>query len=199
MDDYELIAGNFQDTLETVALSADALAAPIEKAGLLMAGTLLNDRKILACGNGPDNALAQLFASNLLGCFEQERPALPAMVLGAEGASLTAISAGGAGEDVYARPLRALAQPGDALVVICSGLPAPNVLRAMKTARELNVSVVLLSNTLAVELSTLLSPDDVEVRAATDNRQRAAEIFTMTIHSFCALIDRGLFGPYQQD
>jgi len=199
MDYYELIAGSFKETLEHVALSVDALAQPIEQAGILMTEALLSDARILACGNGPDGALAQLFASNLLGCFEQERPALPVMVLGAESTSLTAISGGGAVEDTLARPLRALAQPGDVLLAICSDKPADNLVRALATAREMNVRVVLLSNPQAHELAELLTAQDVDIGVSSENRHRCVEVFTMAIHCFCALIDHGLFGAHELD
>jgi phosphoheptose isomerase len=196
MDYYEKIAGHFQGTIETVALSADSLAAPIEQASRLMTDALLADRKIIACGNGPDAALAQLFCSNLLGCVEQERPALPAMVLGSDTASLTAISQGSGAEEIFSRPLRALAQPADVLIAICSSAPANNLIPTLQAARERNMGVVLMSNLQAVELSALLQQEDVELCVESDDSRRSVEIFSMALHSMCMLIEHGLFGGF---
>ncbi len=85
MDYYDIIAGNFQAAIETIALSVDDLPAPIEGASQVMTQALLEDRKIIACGHGSDGAVAQLFATNLLNRFENDRPALPALALGGDG------------------------------------------------------------------------------------------------------------------
>ena len=82
MDHYKIIAENFQNTIETIAMSVDTLAGTIEKGSQLMVEALLSDRKIIACGNGVDGALAQLFTCILLDRFEADRPALPALTLG---------------------------------------------------------------------------------------------------------------------
>jgi len=92
MDYYQIIANNFQATIETIALSVDQLAEPIAQASQLMTQALLEDHKILACGNGADAALAQLFTCNLLNHFARERPALPALTLAGDSASITAIA-----------------------------------------------------------------------------------------------------------
>ena len=198
MDYYETIASNFQHTIETVALSADALAAPIERSAGLMASALLSDRKIISCGNGPDAALAQLFTSYLLGVYRQERPALPAFTLGADSASLTGITQANGSNDVYSRQLRALAQPGDVVLVISSSEPADNLSRAMQAAHERNAQLVLLSNQASDDLASLVRAEDVEIRVDTDNNTRAVEIYTMAIHSICTLIELGLFGAHQE-
>ena len=80
MDHYQIIAGNFQSTIQTIAESVDALAEPVGLASTLMVNALLQD-KIIACGNGVDATLAQLFTCNLISRFEHDRPALPALAL----------------------------------------------------------------------------------------------------------------------
>ena len=47
MDHYQIIAANFQDTIETIAMSVDTLAGTIEKGSQLMVEALLADRKII--------------------------------------------------------------------------------------------------------------------------------------------------------
>ena len=101
MDYYDIIAGNFQAALESVAMSVDELAGPIERGSRLVAQALLADRRVFACGNGPDAALAQLFASHLLGQLEQERPSLPAIALACDGAALSGIAQDNGLEDIF--------------------------------------------------------------------------------------------------
>lgn len=197
MDYYQIIAANFQSTIETIALSVDNLAQPIELGSQLMAQALLEDRKIVACGNGVDAALAQLFTSNLLSRFEHERPALPALALVGDGASITAIAHSSGVNDIFSRQLRALGQAGDVLLCINSSDGANNLLRAVQAAHERNMTVLALSNTGDSELSTLIRAEDVELRVDATRQPRIVELHTMAIHCLCELIDLRLFGTYQ--
>jgi D-sedoheptulose 7-phosphate isomerase len=199
MDYYQIIANNFQNTIETIAMSVDDLAEPIERGSQLMASALLSDRKIIICGNGVDAALAQLFASNLLDRFEADRPALPALTLGGDNASVTAIAQSNGINDIFSRPLRALGQAGDVLLCINSSEGAGNLLRAVQAAHERNMGVIVLSNTGDGELCTLIGDEDVELRVHATRQTRVVEIHAMVIHSFCELIDNSLFGNYPQE
>ena len=199
MDYYQIIANNFQNTIETIAMSVDDLAAPIERGSQLMASALLADRKIITCGNGVDATLAQLFASNLLDRFEADRPALPALTLGGDNASITAIAQSSSINDIFSRQLRALGQAGDILLCINSSESAGNLLRAIQAAHERNMGVIVMSNTGEGELGTLIRDEDVELQVRATRRARVVEIHTMAIHSFCELIDHSLFGNYPQE
>jgi D-sedoheptulose 7-phosphate isomerase len=198
MDYYQIISENFQDTIETIAASVDTLAEPVSRASQLMVRALLEDRKIIACGNGVDGALAQLFACNLLSRYEHDRPALPALALNSDGASLTAIADTGGLNDIYSRQLRALGQAGDVLLCISSSGEANNLLRAVQAAHERNMEVVALSNATDGEFGTLLQPEDVEIRIDSLRRPRVVELHTMTLNCLCQLIEHNLFGSYQE-
>ena len=196
MDHYQIIADNFQSTIETIAMSVDSLAEAIEHGSEMMARALLADRKIIACGNGVDAALAQLFACILLNRFEADRPALPALTLGAENACVTAIAQSSSINDIFSRQLRALGQAGDILLCINSSRGAGNLLRAVQTAQDRNMGVILLSNSRDGELGVLIRPEDVQLQVPAKRQARIVEMHTMVIHSFCELIDHSLFGNY---
>jgi len=199
MDYYQIIADNFQSTIETIAMSVDNLAPSIELGNQLMTRALLEDRKIVACGNGVDAALAQLFSSNLLSRFEHERPALPALALGNDGGNVTAIAHSSGVNEIFSRQLRALGQAGDVLLCISSSSGANNLLRAVQTAHERNMGVVVLSNPGDSELSTLIRTEDVEISIEATRQPRIVELQTMAIHCLCELIDHSLFGAYNQE
>ena len=199
MDYYQIIADNFQSTIETIAMSVDGLAEMIEQSSHLMARALLADRKIIACGNGVDAALAQLFACNLVNRFEEDRPALPALTLGAESACVTAIAQSGSINEIFSRQLRALGQAEDILLCISSSRGAGNLLRAVQTAQDRNMGVILLSNSEDAELGALIRPEDVQLQVHATRQARIVEIHTMVIHSFCELIDHSLFGNYNRE
>ncbi len=199
MDYYQIIADNFQNTIETIAMSADNLAETIERGSQLMVRALLADRKIIACGNGVDAALAQLFACNLLNRFEEDRPALPALTLGSDSASVTAIARTSGFNDIFSRQLRALGQAEDVLLCINSSQGTGNLVRAVQTAQERNMGVIVMSNSGDGELGALLRPEDVELRVPTTRQVRIVEMHTMALHSICELIDQILFGTYNRE
>jgi phosphoheptose isomerase len=198
MSYYQIIADNFQSTIETIAMSADDLATTIESGSQLMASALVADRKIIACGNGVDATLAQLFTSNLLNRFEQDRPALPALSLAADNASFTAIAQTGAYNDVFSRQLRALGQPGDVLLCINSAEGASNLLRAVSAAQERDMGVIVMTHLHENLLGAVMRPDDVSLQVNATRQARVVEVHTMVIHTFCELIDHILFGSYQR-
>ncbi len=195
MDHYQIISSSFQATIESIAMSVDELAEPLGRASELMGHALLEDRKILCCGAGPDGALAMLFTTNLLDHFERERPALPAFCLAADGASLTAIGNSCGPEDVFSRQVRALGQPGDVLFCVDStGEGEPGIQRATLAAAERGLAVVSLSRE-----NPGPGEGDVTITVNAGRRHRAVELYTMVIHSLCELIDHRLFGPDHQE
>lgn len=196
---YQIIADNFQSTIETIAMSADDLAITIERGSQLMARALVAERKIIACGNGVDAALAQLFTCNLLNRFEQDRPALPALSLAADNASLTAIAQAGAYNDIFSRQLRALGQPGDVLLCINSADGASNLLRAVSAAQERAMGVIVMTHMHDNTLGAVMRSEDVALQVNATRQARVVELHTMAIHNFCELIDHSLFGGYRQE
>ena len=77
----ERIENIFIQSIETKQKTLTALAEKIATAGNRMVESLLNEGKIMACGNGGSAADSQHFTSELVNRFEAERPALPAIAL----------------------------------------------------------------------------------------------------------------------
>jgi phosphoheptose isomerase len=193
VDYYQIIAERFQGTMENVAMSVDQLADPIGQASEYMSAVLLQDRKIIACGNGVDAALAQLFSTSLLGYLDDERPALPALNLSADGASLTATASIEGLRQSYSRQIRALGQAGDLLLLINSG--SEDLAGAVEAALERNMPVVLLSNRNDTTLPPLVDGNGVTISVDSGSRSQVVEIHTMVLQTLCQLIEITLFGP----
>jgi phosphoheptose isomerase len=135
----------------------------------------------------------------LLNRFDEDRPALPALTLGTDSASVTAIAQSIGISEIFSRQLRALGQEGDVLLCINSSIGTGNLLRAVQTAQERNMGVVMMSNVGDSEIGTVLRPEDVELRVDATQPARIVELHTMVIHHFCELIDHSLFGTYNRD
>ena len=170
----------------TEAQAIDALA----QAGALLAETLLASRRVLACGNGGSAADAQHFAAEIVGRFERERAAYPAVALTTDTSALTAIGNDYGFEEVFARQVRGLGCRGDLLLAISTSGNSPNVLRAAEVAREKEMRVIALTGRDGGALAGMLGDDDIELRAAGDSTARIQEMHTLFLHGLCALFDQ---------
>lgn len=184
----------FQRSIEAKMQVGEELAPVIEATADRLVQTLLNEKKILVCGNGPSAAMAQIFTSNLIDRFEKERPSLPAIWLGSNMASYTAIVADTQHHEVYAKPVRALGQQGDLLVVISSSGNAGNLVQAINAARDRGMSVIALTGRDGGEVGKLLDARDIELCARVNSRSRIHEIHLLVLYCLCDLIDHKLFG-----
>lgn len=196
MDHYQAIVRGFQETVELISMSVDRLAPQLEQAGRLCSQALLGEHKILACGNGSGNALAQIFCTSLLHRYEHDRPALPAMALGSDANTLSAIAAGSGGSEVYAKQVSALGQDGDLLLGVTVGEAHASVIQAVRAAHGRGMTVIILSGGDCPNISSLLLPEDCQLHVESLQEPRIAELHMMLIHCLCEQIDQSLFGSY---
>lgn len=194
MDPLARIAQHFNDCLQITQQSLNAVAPGIAHAAEAITRALLGEHKVLCCGNGGSAALAQLFAAVMLNRFEMERPGLPGIALGADGATLTSIASDYEFADVYAKQIRALGQPGDILLAVSTSGNSVNVLGAIHAAHDRDMTVVALTGRDGGLTSDLLAGQDVEIRVPAQNSARIHEVHVLIIHSLVDLIDRQLLG-----
>jgi D-sedoheptulose 7-phosphate isomerase len=188
------VVGNFQQHSQTIAELMDSLIPVIVDGADRMITALLADRKILACGNGGSAADAQHFSSELLNRFEKERPGLPAIALTTDSSTITSIANDYNYDDIFAKQVRALGQPGDVLLAISTSGNSANVIRAVAAAQERDMIVVALNGRDGGEITTLLTGNDVDICVGGPSTARIQEIHILTIHCLCDLIDHQLLG-----
>ncbi len=184
----------FDLSIETKRKSAPLLSAPIAAAAQRIVGSLLQGGKVLSCGNGGSAGDAQHFSSEMLNRFERERPGLPALALTTDTSTLTSIANDYHFDEVFARQIRALGNPGDLLLAISTSGSSPNVLAAVAAAHEQEMDVVALTGRDGGELAQQLFGDDLEIRVPSDSTARIQEVHLLTIHCLCDLIDKQLLG-----
>jgi len=182
-------AASFEAKQRTLAMIGPRIAHAAE----VLAERLQRGGKILACGNGGSAADAQHFAAELVNRFEMERPGLAAIALTTDSSTLTSIANDYAFEQVFARQLRALGRPGDALLAISTSGHSPNVLAAMAAAQELGVITVALTGRDGGKMAEQLKADDLELRVSATVTARIQETHILIIHCLCDLIDQRLF------
>jgi D-sedoheptulose 7-phosphate isomerase len=103
---------------------------------------LNNKNKILLAGNGGSAADAQHIAGEFVSRFNYDRPGLAAFALTVDTSILTAIGNDYGYERLFARQIQATSQPGDIFWAYSTSGKSPNVIAAMKTAKELGLKVI---------------------------------------------------------
>ncbi len=91
---------------------------------------------IFICGNGGSAAQAQHFAAELVGRFKRERIGIPAVALTVDTSALTALANDYGFEQIFERQAQALMRPGDLLLGLSTSGTSPNVVKALRWARE---------------------------------------------------------------
>ncbi len=188
------ILGHFQTSAQS-ALDASALLAPgIEDAARLIVHALAEGNKVLACGNGGSAADAQHFAATMINRFEQERPGLAALALTTDTSTLTSIANDYAYDQIFARQVKALGQPGDVLLAISTSGNSPSVLQAVQAARARNIHIVALTGRSGGSLAEQMTDADVFLCVPAESTARIQEIHLLTIHCLCDAVDSVLLG-----
>ncbi|WP_423062942.1 phosphoheptose isomerase [Candidiatus Paracoxiella cheracis] len=193
MDLFQRIKHNFNDSIQTKITAADTLVDPIAQAGELMVQCLLNNHKILSCGNGGSAADAQHFSAEMLNRFEAERPGLPAIALTTDASTVTSIANDYSFDEIFAKQIKALGQPGDILLAISTSGHSKNILNAIEAAHLRDVRTIALTGRDGGELANLLNAQDIEIRVPADSTARIQETHLLIIHCLCDIIDRQLF------
>jgi len=194
MDAEKRIQEHFAESIAVKQDSAEQIVQSIAKAGQLMSQSLLDDGKILSCGNGGSAGDAQHFSAELLNRFEMERPGLPGMALTTDSSTITAIANDYSYEEIFAKQVRALGRKNDVLLAISTSGNSENVSRAIVAAHEREMRVVVLSGRDGGRMADLLEDGDIEIRVPATRTARIQEVHLVVLHCLCDLIDTILLG-----
>ena len=162
----------------TVAAAAELLVESFKAGG-----------KVISCGNGGSHCDAMHFAEELSGRYRENRPALPAMAV-SDVSHITCVGNDYGFEQIFARHVEAFGRAGDVLLGISTSGKSPNVLAAVKVARERGVKVIALTGKDGGELARLA--DVAIVVPHFGYADRIQEIHIKVIHTLIDLIERGL-------
>jgi D-sedoheptulose 7-phosphate isomerase len=183
----QFLTNSLQEHLATIQNVLDAALPAIEQSGQMICEALSSGRKILLCGNGGSAADAQHIAAELVGCYEKQRRSWPAIALTTDTSALTAVSNDLGYEQVFARQLAGLAQPGDVLIAISTSGKSKNVLRAAERARELGCKTIALTGATSEPLGSLC---DMALAVPSSRTSRVQEAHITIGHLWCEMVDQ---------
>ena len=166
-----------------------AMAADLDEVGDALARCLLAGGKLLICGNGGSAGDAQHFAAEIIGRFEQERRAFPAVALTTDTSILTAVANDYGYADVFARQVAGLGRPEDLLIGISTSGKSENVLRAVEVARSLSIKSVGLLGKDGGPLKDLV---DRAIVVDSDSTARIQEAHIFILHYWAWQIENAI-------
>jgi D-sedoheptulose 7-phosphate isomerase len=156
-----------------------------------MIGAFRQGRKLLAFGNGGSASDAQHFCGELVVRFERERRALPAVARCCDAAVVSACGNDYCYEEIFARQVHALGQPGDVAVAISTSGKSQNIVRALKAAREKQLLTVLFTGP---RISPACEFADLVIAAPAETTAGIQELHLASYHAICEIIDAAFVG-----
>ncbi|OGT43529.1 MAG: phosphoheptose isomerase [Gammaproteobacteria bacterium RIFCSPHIGHO2_12_FULL_40_19] len=183
----------FNENIQTQITTADTISDVIAKAAQMMVDSLLNNHKILCCGNGGSAADAQHFSAEMLNRFEAERPSLPAIALTTDTSTITSIANDYHFNEIFSKQIKALGQPGDVLLAISTSGNSKNVVEAIVAAHHRQMHVIAMTGRNGGDIPPLLNASDIEIRIPSESTARIQETHGIVIHCLCDIIDKQLF------
>jgi D-sedoheptulose 7-phosphate isomerase len=184
-----------QRVRESIAVKNDLLADPLVDSLARLADqvvySLREGGKVILFGNGGSAADATHLAAEFVGRFAFDRAPMPALSLSDNGSTMTAIGNDYDYNLTFARQLKAFGSPGDVAIALSTSGSSPNVLSAMRAAREQNMFAAAFTGTKGVELASLA---DLPVVIPSPSTARIQEGYMLYAHIMCELVEQEMFG-----
>lgn len=152
--------------------------------------TLRIGGKLLIAGNGGSAADAQHIAGEFVSRFKFDRDPLPAIALTTDTSTLTAIGNDYGFEYVFERQLRGLGRRGDSFLAISTSGRSPNVLAALRAAREMGITTIGFTGATAGSMPPL---SDFCLRAPSDDTALIQQIHIVAFHAVCGVVESAIF------
>ena len=165
-----------------------AKAAAVVAAASAIAAALRDGKAVLTFGNGGSAADAQHFAAEMVGRYERDRQAWPAIALTTDTSALTAVGNDYGFERVFARQIEAIGRAGDVALGISTSGNSPNVLRGLETANARGLVTVALTGPGggAAKMAKY------QVVVDESRTSRIQEVHATVLHVICELVEREL-------
>ncbi len=191
----DLVMDIFDESASLKKAFVEEYAEAIVNLGILMGKRLEAGYKILICGNGGSAADSQHFAAEIVGRFEKERKAFPAIALTTDTSALTAIGNDYGFDKVFSRQVEALGEKGDILVGISTSGNSENVIKAVEKAKEMGIFTV---GFLGKDGGKLKDIVDKAFIVRHSNTARIQEVHLTLEHTLCKIIEMYLTGEIEK-
>ena len=163
----------------------------IDQAAKLIVECYQNNGGVFVFGNGGSAADAQHIVGELNGRYLFDRPGLKAQALVGDGATMTCISNDYGYDRVFARQLQANAVAGDVAWGLSTSGNSPNVVHAMKTAKELGLGTIAITGQGGGKCTEYV---DILIAIPSKFTPHIQEVGICVYHCICEQVEASLFG-----
>ncbi len=187
----QLIINRIQESINVKRdiLKNDELINLVEKLAEEIAAVLNNGGKIVLCGNGGSASDALHFAGEIVGRFQKERVAWPAVVLNSDVATMTAIANDYSYDDVFARQAQGHCKAGDMFIGISTSGNSENVYRAVEEAKKKGAITAAF---LGKDGGKIGKQVDYPIIVPYQVTARVQECHILLIHIICEIVEERL-------
>lgn len=148
-----------------------------------------NGGKLVLCGNGGSASDAMHFAGEIVGRFQRERQAWPAIVLNSDPVTMTAISNDYDYNNVFLRQAEAFVTTDDVFLGISTSGNSENIYRAAKKVKERGIYTIGLLGNDGGKIADII---DLPLIVPSNVTARVQESHIVIIHIICELVENGL-------
>jgi D-sedoheptulose 7-phosphate isomerase len=187
---HALVAAGLRESAEVAAgLSDRELLERVSAAGAAMVACYRARGKAILFGNGGSAGEAGHLAGELVGSFRYDRPPLPALSLAEPQSTLTAISNDYGYESSFSRQVEAHVRPGDVVIGLTTSGASPNVIAALRVARERGATTIAMTGRGGAALADVV---DHLLLVASAETPRIQEAHLAIGHVLCELVEAEL-------
>jgi D-sedoheptulose 7-phosphate isomerase len=185
----DMVTEHFRRSCETLLRAADdpKLRAAIHGIADAITDAFRVGHKLLIAGNGGSAADAQHIAGEFLSRLNFDRNPLPAIALTTDTSVLTAIGNDYGFERTFERQVRGLGKPGDVFIAISTSGRSPNVIAALKAARQCGLATIGFTGSAA---NSAMQPFCDQCLVAPSNETPLIQqIHIVAAHAICGLVE----------
>jgi D-sedoheptulose 7-phosphate isomerase len=187
------VAEHFRRSCESLSRAADDLnlRAKVCEIAEAITAAFRRGNKLLIAGNGGSAADAQHIAGEFLSRLNFDRNPLPAIALTTDSSVLTAIGNDYGFERIFERQVRGLGKHGDVFIAISTSGRSPNIIAALKAAREGGLTTIGFTGSGPNGVMPPLC--DHCLVAPGEETALIQQIHIVAAHAICGLVERVLF------
>lgn len=191
MTDSTLINTRIQESLKTkkLFLQDEAQKKIVLEIANKITNGLKNGNTVFFAGNGGSFSDASHLAGELVCRFLIDRETLPAIALGGNNSVLTAIGNDYSYQDIFSRELAGLGKKGDIFIAISTSGNSPNIVKAVKTALQKEITTYGFTGQKGGELKKLCQCFQVPSTITA----RVQEIHILAGHIICEIVEKNIF------
>ncbi|MCK4233198.1 SIS domain-containing protein [candidate division WOR-3 bacterium] len=161
----------------------------IEEAAEILIEAVGEDKRIFLCGNGGSASDCQHIASEFVGRIRKKSISVPAVALASNVSTLTALSNDFGYENVFSKQIEVYASTGDVLIAISTSGNSVNVINAVKSAKERDVRVIVMTGKGGTMLSDMA---DLSIMVPSDDTPRIQEAHILIGHILASILEKAV-------